>query len=102
MTSEHTQGSADTVLPAGRIDVRSFVLGGAAMLLVAWIGLLRPSQQHLAGLERQVNHLSRSVGELNGTLDGAKGTNALLTHLQIQSRQLGDAEAALEIGRAHV
>lgn len=86
--------SATPAAPAARIDVRSFLLGGGTMLVIAWLGLLRPAQQHLAALERQVGHVARSVADLNGTADGAKGTNALLTHLQIQARQLGEAEEA--------
>lgn len=77
-----------------RLDIRSFLMGGGAMLVIAWFGLLRPAQVQLAALERQVGHVARSVADLNGTVDGAKGTNALLTHLQIQARQLGDAEEA--------
>ncbi len=77
-----------------RIDTWSFLFGSGAMLLVAWFGLLRPSQQHLTGLERQVSQLTRTVSDLNATGNAAKGTNALLAQLQIQARQLGDAEEA--------
>ena len=87
-------GTAPASFSPPRIDTWSFLLGGGAMLLVAWFGLLRPSQQHLTGLERQVSHLTRAVSDLNATGNGAKGTNALLAQLQIQARQLGDAEAA--------
>ena len=76
------------------IDARSLMLGGGAVLLTAWFGLLRPSQQHLAGLERQIVQLTRTVNDLNDTGDGAKGTNSLLARMQIQGRQLGEAEAA--------
>jgi hypothetical protein len=87
-------GTAPAAFTLPRIDTWSFLLGGGAMLLVAWFGLLRPSQQHLTGLERQVSHLTRAVSDLNATGNGAKGTNALLAQLQIQARQLGDAEEA--------
>lgn len=94
MSVVNPHGIAGATVPALRIDVRSFLLGGGAMLFVAWLGLLRPAASHVAGLERQVSHLARSVAELNDTAAGARGTNALLAQLQIQGRQLGDAEAA--------
>lgn len=94
VVNPHGTAPAASALP--RIDTWSFLLGGGAMLLVAWFGLLRPSQQHLTVLERQVSHLTRAVSDLNDTGNGAKGTNALLAQLQIQARQLGDAEAAFD------
>ena len=87
-------GVAQTASALPRIDTWSFLFGGGTMLLVAWFGLLRPSQHHLTGLERQVSQLTRTVSDLNATGNGAKGTNALLAQLQIQARQLGDAEEA--------
>jgi hypothetical protein len=50
------------------------------MLLVAWFGLLRPSQQHLTGLERQVSHLTRAVSDLNATGNGYPAQRSLPVH----------------------
>ena len=57
-------GSPFAGAPAVRLDVRSFLVGGGLMLMVAWFGLLRPAWHQLATLERSVNHLSRSVAEI--------------------------------------
>ncbi len=94
ITNHHAASTPAMLLP--RIDPRSFLLGGGLFLAAAWFGLLRPSQQHLAGLERQVSQISRVVNELNASATGTKGANSLLWQLQIQGRQLGDAEAAFD------
>ena len=85
VVNPHGTAPAASALP--RIDTWSFLFGGGTMLLVAWFGLLRPAQQHLTGLERQVSQLTRTVSDLNATGNGAKGTNALLAQLQIQGPQ---------------
>ena len=72
-----------------------FVLGSLAVITAAYIGFVRPTQEHMQSLEQQCNKLVLAVKKLQTKDDTARHGLRLIHLLDQQTEKLAGAERAL-------